>query len=215
MVNSIVAKNTAAQVSGKDVLGQNGRSFTSGGNNRLTSGGNGFTNGLNGDYIGAVDYVITDLADSFNHTNDATVLSTREAIDTANTTAGTQEIWMPAWRLMLTRARNFATQLTDTDVTFGDLDIKDSLVIRGITGPSSVHWKSGVTDAVFELLGDYNGNGTVDAADYTVWRDHLGQTVAPGTNGDGTDSGVVEQADYDIWSANLGHTLTLIGVSQA
>src|SRR5262249_40370997 len=25
------------------------------------------------------------------------------------------------------------------------------------------------------VLGDYNGNGVVDAADYTVWRDHLGQ----------------------------------------
>ena len=24
--------------------------------------------------------------------------------------------------------------------------------------------------------GDYNGNGVVDAADYTVWRDSLGQT---------------------------------------
>ena len=26
--------------------------------------------------------------------------------------------------------------------------------------------------------GDYNGNGIVDAADYTVWRDHFGQTFA-------------------------------------
>ena len=26
------------------------------------------------------------------------------------------------------------------------------------------------------VAGDYNGNGIVDAADYTIWRDHLGQT---------------------------------------
>ena len=26
------------------------------------------------------------------------------------------------------------------------------------------------------IVGDYNHNGIVDAADYTVWRDTLGQT---------------------------------------
>ena len=153
------------------------------------------------------------MTDSFSHTNDNVALSIREAIDNANTTVGTQEIWLPAWRFTLTRARNFATQLTDTDVSFGDLDIRGSLVLRGVSGPTSVHWKTGVNDAVFELLGDYNGNGTVDAADYTVWRDHLGQTVTPGANGDGTDSGVVEQADYDIWTANMGNTLLTLGIS--
>src|SRR5262249_16806154 len=36
--------------------------------------------------------------------------------------------------------------------------------------------------------GDYNHNGVVDAADYTVWRDHLGANVAPysGADGDGS-----------------------------
>jgi hypothetical protein len=42
--------------------------------------------------------------------------------------------------------------------------------------------------------GDYNGNGIVDAADYTVWRDSLGQT-GTGLAADGDGNGVVDQAD--------------------
>jgi len=33
------------------------------------------------------------------------------------------------------------------------------------------------TDIRATLVGDYNVNGAVDAADYTVWRDHLGSTT--------------------------------------
>jgi PEP-CTERM motif len=51
------------------------------------------------------------------------------------------------------------------------------------------------------LAGDYNGNGVVDAADYTVWRDKLGQSVTiPGD----TTPGTVVQADYDVWKNNFG-----------
>lgn len=40
------------------------------------------------------------------------------------------------------------------------------------------------------LAGDFNNNGVVDAADYTVWRDGLGEAFS--------------QADYDVWVANYG-----------
>ena len=37
------------------------------------------------------------------------------------------------------------------------------------------------------LDGDYNANGVVDAADYTVWRDSLGQTgMGLAADGDNT-----------------------------
>jgi hypothetical protein len=52
------------------------------------------------------------------------------------------------------------------------------------------------------LFGDYNGNGIVDAADYTVWRDHLGQSV---TLPNDTTPGSVTQADYDVWKSNFGN----------
>ena len=59
------------------------------------------------------------------------------------------------------------------------------------------------------LLGDYNKNGVVDAADYTVWRDHLGTNFDLNFNGDesGASVGIVDQADYALWQAHFGETL--------
>lgn len=52
--------------------------------------------------------------------------------------------------------------------------------------------------------GDYNGDGIVDAADYTVWRDALGQVVTPNSGADGNGNGIVDVGDYDVWKANFG-----------
>ncbi|CAD7694828.1 unnamed protein product [Ostreobium quekettii] len=54
------------------------------------------------------------------------------------------------------------------------------------------------------LAGDYNGDGSVDAADYTVWRDTMGSTTMLEADGDG--SGTVDLADYDFWRTNYGAT---------
>lgn len=53
------------------------------------------------------------------------------------------------------------------------------------------------------LAGDYNHNGIVDAADYTVWRDSFGQTGS-GLAADGDNSGAVDQGDYDLWTMHFG-----------
>ena len=57
------------------------------------------------------------------------------------------------------------------------------------------------TSDVEGLPGDYSGNGTVDAADYTVWRDGgpLQNEV------DGITPGSVTQEDYDAWKARFGN----------
>ena len=60
------------------------------------------------------------------------------------------------------------------------------------------------------LAGDYNEDGVVDAADYTVWADSMGQTGA-GLAADGDGNGVIEQADYNIWKTNFG--MSLVGAS--
>jgi hypothetical protein len=52
---------------------------------------------------------------------------------------------------------------------------------------------------------DYNHNGLVDAADYTVWRDTLGQNVTAGSGADGDYDGTVTQADYNLWKTEFGY----------
>jgi T5SS/PEP-CTERM-associated repeat protein len=53
------------------------------------------------------------------------------------------------------------------------------------------------------LPGDYNHNGIVDAADYTVWRDTLGQTGA-GLAADGNGNNQIDAGDYNIWKVHFG-----------
>ena len=56
-----------------------------------------------------------------------------------------------------------------------------------------------------EVPGDYNGDGVVNAADYTVWRDTNGSTVDAGTGADGDGSGMVDEIDYEFWVSNFGN----------
>ena len=55
------------------------------------------------------------------------------------------------------------------------------------------------------VVGDYNGNGEVDAADYSVWRDSVGQEGI-GLAADGSGNGVVGQSDYDTWQIAYSST---------
>jgi hypothetical protein len=57
--------------------------------------------------------------------------------------------------------------------------------------------------------GDYNQNGIVDAADYTVWRNTLGSTTDLSANGDdeGVSMGRIDAADYLVWKNNFGLTV--------
>jgi hypothetical protein len=55
------------------------------------------------------------------------------------------------------------------------------------------------------LAGDYDKNGTVDAADYIVWRGSMGETGS-GLAADGNGDMVVNQDDYTLWRGNFGKT---------
>lgn len=100
-----------------------------------------------------------------------------------------------------------------TTLTITDLATMESFPLSGLdTTPESDSWDyfalrnatSGANEIDFmidnfklevigdDLPGDYNSDGTVDAADYTVWRDGLGTTFV--------------QADYDTWADNYGAT---------
>jgi hypothetical protein len=52
-------------------------------------------------------------------------------------------------------------------------------------------------------MGDYNGNGTVDATDYVVWRDNLNSS---NTLPNDSTPGMVTAEDYEVWRANFGES---------
>jgi hypothetical protein len=56
------------------------------------------------------------------------------------------------------------------------------------------------------LPADYDGNGTVETADYEMWKSQFGDTVAAYAGADGNGDGVVDLADYTVWRNTLGAT---------
>ena len=63
-----------------------------------------------------------------------------------------------------------------------------------------------------ELPGDFNADGSVDAADYSTWRDALGhETYLPGD----PTPGSVTVADYHVWRENFGRTPMAISSAPA
>ncbi|WP_442483740.1 beta strand repeat-containing protein [Aeoliella sp. SH292] len=54
------------------------------------------------------------------------------------------------------------------------------------------------------LPGDFNDDGVVNLADYTVWRDNLGAPNELALNGNGNNSGSVDAGDYNLWKSSFG-----------
>jgi FG-GAP-like repeat len=77
---------------------------------------------------------------------------------------------------------SYAAGTAAIDAVFGDFnaDGKNDLAVVSTSGIVNV------------LL----GHGVVSAADYTIWRDHLGSSVQHGTHGDSNDDGMVDANDY-------------------
>lgn len=82
----------------------------------------------------------------------------------------------------------------DPDITTGTRKEWTTLDAAGLT---DLGWE--VVEPVLGLAGDYNANGVVDAADYTLWRDNFGTPSAVGT--------------YAEWSSNYGASASSTGVS--
>ena len=62
--------------------------------------------------------------------------------------------------------------------------------------------------SVAGIPGDFNLSGTVDNADYVVWRKSLGQFGAA-LAADANNSGSIDHGDYNIWRSNFGATASL------
>ena len=88
----------------------------------------------------------------------------------------------------LYRTLIYDTALSAEDVNANYLDGMDQFG-GGTPGPGGV-------------VGDYNENGVVDAADYTVWKDNWATGFA--LPNDATPGSVTFE-DYDVWKANFGN----------
>ena len=122
-------------------------------------------------------------------------------------------------RVYLINAHPYGPEFLNDGFSFNEIygDV-DTLVPNGFqffvnkTGSSANHPLTFYIDNVvvgLSVQGDYNGNGVVDAADYTVWRNNLGKefTVTPTpADGDGDGDGEVTIADYEYWKARFGMT---------
>jgi hypothetical protein len=103
-------------------------------------------------------------------------------------------------------ARSFTVQTGDGNGNFTNFETDDGwagislnqLIVDTIPDPGG------------DLQGDYNGDGTVDAADYTVWRDTLNSS--DDLRADGNDNGTVDGADYGIWKTHFGESAN-VGLS--
>ena len=90
----------------------------------------------------------------------------------------------------------------------------DSLRIGGPSGLTSAGTgATGFDNILLKLVdvpvagnpADFNGNGTVDAADYVNWRNNTGlMGGATQTQGDANGDGNVDNADYGLWRAAFG-----------
>lgn len=84
----------------------------------------------------------------------------------------------------------------DPNITAGE---REELTLLDLALLRDIGW---TTIGFVDLPGDYNADGIVNAADYTVWRDRL--NAPPGALVNDPDGGVIGQAQYDTWAANFG-----------
>lgn len=64
----------------------------------------------------------------------------------------------------------------------------------------------GTHPVVSSRLGDFNNDGKVDAADYTVWRNNFGAVTDASISNNGDQVAGITQADYTVWKQNFGAT---------
>lgn len=73
--------------------------------------------------------------------------------------------------------------------------------------PAGMSWSLAQSERELNLVivaGDFNADGQVDAADYTVWRDSLDTQVTAGSGADGDGDGWVTMNDYYLWKEYFG-----------
>jgi hypothetical protein len=115
--------------------------------------------------------------------------------DGTNNTLPAQGIYLIAMRL-----RIGALQPSDPFYMLWATPGVTSAALNGVAEP----WVNANFASLSQLVvmnnGDFNHDGFVNAADYTVWRDTAGSIQVLAADGDGTR--LVDGADYTLWSNN-------------
>ena len=84
--------------------------------------------------------------------------------------------------------------------------VPNDLEVGLLFSPTGVSMEVKTINTSINLPGDYNNDGTVDAADYAVWRNNLGSPNSLPND----DTPGVDQADYARWKTHFGES-TLSG----
>jgi hypothetical protein len=102
--------------------------------------------------------------------------------------------------------------LFDWANTSGAFDTLSLPALAGLTWNTSNLYSDGILSlAAAGLAGDYNSNGIVDAANYTVWRDNVG---APAGSLANDATGAIIGADqHSQWRAGYGARSAGLGVA--
>lgn len=88
--------------------------------------------------------------------------------------------------------------------SFGDADIADlaaDTTTEALNQTGTAIFDNYVVSEVAQLPGDYNDDGIVDIADYTVWRNHRG--AAAGALPNDVDGGIIAAAQYATWKTGF------------
>lgn len=107
---------------------------------------------------------------------------------------------------------DFGTPVTSVDFTFG-LIAPSTDGGQQMTGTATVIFDDVSLALELPVSADFNGDGVVDAVDYTVWRNTLGMTeLEPFALGDADGNGTVNTLDYDIWKSQYGDIIVGAGI---
>jgi hypothetical protein len=93
----------------------------------------------------------------------------------------------------------FVGDFASSDITDGGSFWVDNLLLEVFANEAAMLATPNPNTAPVEgLLGDYNNNGTVDAADYVIWRNG-----GPLQN-EGASPGTIDQEDHSFWKSRFG-----------
>ena len=141
--------------------------------------------------------------DNYNVFSDSGSLNTTDATWNSLEDQGTSN---GNWYEVSPSANRLAELLVDGSLTLAP----DAVVSLGTAWNLAGEQDLSFTFAILQDAGgDFNGDGVVNLADYTVWRNHLGATEDDTTlAGNGNGDSVVDSLDYLLWKQNFGNTVS-------